>query len=148
MSILFFLFLFLFQGRGTYGTEVAESEEEQEKHLFRCQTEGNIFVGEEILGFGQSSLIPEATWLLDAGNMIWIWLGKLSATKSLKQCVEDAMIFLYSHPAGRDRNTTISIIKQGMVYRVIRIKFNIKLVIIKVAYISKRDGTANVYRTF
>ncbi|XP_043500182.1 villin-1 isoform X1 [Polistes fuscatus] len=101
-------------GCGTYSTEVAESEEEQEKHLFRCQTEGNIFVGAEILGFGQNSLIPEATWLLDAGNMIWIWLGKLSTPKCLKQCVEDAMIFLYSHPAGRDRNTTISIIKQGM----------------------------------
>lgn len=73
-----------------------------------------MFVGEEVLGFGQNSLLPEAIWLLDAGNVIWIWIGKSSIPKSLKECVHDAMIYLFTHPAGRDRNTTISIIKQGI----------------------------------
>lgn len=70
-------------------------------------------MGEEVLGFGQNCLLPEAVWLLDAGNVIWVWIGKSSTPKSLRECVHDAMIFLYTHPAGRDRNTTISVIKQG-----------------------------------
>ena len=77
-------------------------------------TISDTFVGEEILGFGQSSLLPETIWLLDAGNVIWIWIGKFSIPKLLKECVHDAMIFLFTHPAGRDRNTTISVIKQGI----------------------------------
>ncbi|XP_076763747.1 villin like protein quail [Xylocopa sonorina] len=100
-------------GKGTYGTETIDDGEELEKHLYQCLTEGEMFVGEEVLGYNQSSLFPEAIWLLDAGNMIWMWIGKSAAPKSLKECVRDAMIFLYSHPAGRDRNATISIIKQG-----------------------------------
>ncbi|CAK9814595.1 VIL1 [Anthophora plagiata] len=100
-------------GKGTYGTETVDDGEELEKHLYQCLTEGEMFVGEEVLGFGQNSLLPEAVWLLDAGNVIWVWIGK-STSKSLKECVHDAMIFLYTHPAGRDRNTTISVIKQGM----------------------------------
>ncbi|XP_017761928.1 PREDICTED: villin-1 isoform X1 [Eufriesea mexicana] len=101
-------------GKGTYGTEIIDDGEELEKHLYQCLTDTEMFVGEEVLGFGQSSLLPEAVWLLDAGNVIWIWIGRSSASKSLKECVHDGMIFLFTHPAGRDRNTTISIIKQGM----------------------------------
>ncbi|XP_043513698.1 villin-1 isoform X3 [Frieseomelitta varia] len=101
-------------GKGTYGTEVIDDGEELEKHLYQCLTISDTFVGEEVLGFGQSSLLPETIWLLDAGNVIWIWIGKFSIPKSLKECVHDAMIFLFTHPAGRDRNTTISVIKQGM----------------------------------
>ncbi|XP_043799058.1 villin-like protein quail isoform X2 [Apis laboriosa] len=76
--------------------------------------DAETFVGEEVLGFGQCSLLPEAVWLLDAGNVIWIWIGKSSISKSLKEYVHDAMVFLFTHPAGRDRNTIISIIKQGL----------------------------------
>ncbi|XP_393805.3 villin-like protein quail isoform X1 [Apis mellifera] len=101
-------------GKGTYGTEVINDEEELEKHLYQCLTDTETFVGEEVLGFGQCSLLPEAVWLLDAGNVIWIWIGKSSISKSLKEYVHDAKVFLFTHPAGRDRNTIISIIKQGL----------------------------------
>ncbi|XP_026673009.1 villin-like protein quail isoform X2 [Ceratina calcarata] len=102
-------------GKGAYGTETVDNDgEELEKHLYQCSTDGEAFVGEQVLGYGQSSLLPEGVWLLDAGNVIWIWIGKFSMPKSLKECVHDAMIFLYTHPAGRDRNTTISVINQGM----------------------------------
>ncbi|XP_076291847.1 villin like protein quail isoform X2 [Lasioglossum baleicum] len=100
-------------GKGTYGTETVDVREELEKHLYQCVTEGDTFVGEEVLGFGQSCLLPEAIWLLDAGNVIWICIGKYSTPKSLRECVHDAMVFLYTHPTSRDRNTTISVIKQG-----------------------------------
>lgn len=104
-------------GKGTYGTETVDMVEELEKHLYHCLTEGDTFVGEEVLGFGQSCLLPEAIWLLDAGNVIWICIGKFSTPKSLRECVYDAMVFLYTHPTSRDRNTTISIIKQGTMNR-------------------------------
>nr|XP_034174983.1 villin-like protein quail isoform X1 [Osmia lignaria]XP_034174984.1 villin-like protein quail isoform X1 [Osmia lignaria] len=101
-------------GKGTYITETVDDGEEFEKHLYQCLTECETFVGEEILGYSQNNLLPEASWLLDAGNVIWIWIGKFSAPKSLKDCIQDAITFLYNHPAGRDRNTTISVIKQGI----------------------------------
>ncbi|XP_012230270.2 villin-1 isoform X1 [Linepithema humile] len=100
-------------GRGTYSTETEEVGEELDKHLFQCRTENGLFVGEQVLGFRQNSLIPEAIWLLDAGSVIWIWIGKFSTPRTLQECVEDATIYLYMHPAGRNRNTTISVIKQG-----------------------------------
>lgn len=100
-------------GKGTYGTETEEIGEELDKHLFQCRTENNLFVGEEVLGFRQNSLIPEAVWLLDAGNVIWVWVGKYSCSRTLQEYVEDASVYLYTHPAGRNRNTTISIIKQS-----------------------------------
>ncbi|XP_036143046.1 villin-1 [Monomorium pharaonis] len=101
-------------GRGTYGTEAEEVGEELNKHLFQCRTENGLFVGEQILGFRQNSLVPEAVWLLDAGDVIWVWIGKFSNPKTLQECIEDATIYLYTHPAGRNRNTTISVIKQGL----------------------------------
>lgn len=101
-------------GRGTYGAETEEVGEELDKHLFQCRTENGLFVGEQVLGFRQNSLIPEAVWLLDAGSVIWVWIGKFSVPKTLQECVEDATIYLYTHPAGRNRNTTISVIKQGL----------------------------------
>lgn len=100
-------------GRGNYCSEINEVSEESDKHLYHCSVLENVFVGEEILGFSQSSLLPEANWLLDAGNVIWVWMGALAEIRNLKKCVENASIYLYTHPAGRDRNTTISIIKQG-----------------------------------
>lgn len=100
-------------GRGSYSTETEEVGEELDKHLFQCRTENGLFVGEQILGFRQNSLIPEAVWLLDAGSVIWVWIGKFSSPRTLQECVEDATIYLYTHPAGRNRNTTISVIKQG-----------------------------------
>ena len=102
-----------YSGRADYGTECVDEEEEREKHLHHCRVEQEVFVGEEILGFTQSSLLPETIWLLDAGSVIWVWIGKFSAVKSLKDCVERGKIFLYTHPAGRNRSTAISIIKQG-----------------------------------
>ncbi|KAH0950774.1 hypothetical protein HN011_006319 [Eciton burchellii] len=101
-------------GRGTYSTETEEVGEELDKHLFQCQTENGLFVGEQILGFRQNSLIPEATWLLDVGSVIWVWIGKFSTRRRLQECVEDATVYLYTHPTGRNRNTTISVIKQGL----------------------------------
>ena len=88
-------------------------EEDLEKHLYQFKIEKGAFVGEEILAFDQSSLLPEAVWLLDAGNLIWLWIGNQSVLKPLKDYVEEAKIFLYTHPASRDRNTIISAIKQG-----------------------------------
>ncbi|XP_046745541.1 villin-1 [Diprion similis] len=100
-------------GRSVYSTETVDIVEECEKRLYHCQVEDAAFVGQEILGFGQAALLPEAAWLLDTGNTIWVWLGDWSTVKTVKECVEMATVFLYTHPASRDRNTTITVIRQG-----------------------------------
>ncbi|XP_048515379.1 villin-1 [Athalia rosae] len=102
-------------GRGTYSTEMPTEVDykDSEKRLYHCHVKEGAFVGQEILGFTQSALLPEAAWLLDTGNTIWIWLGNHSNLRTLKECVENATVFLYTHPAGRDRNTTITVIRQG-----------------------------------
>ena len=101
-------------GRGAYGTESTDCGEESSRHLYECRVIDGVFLGEQILGFSQTSLLPESAWILDAGSVIWVWLGALAPVKSLRQCVENATIFLYTHPAGRDRNTLISVVKQGL----------------------------------
>ncbi|XP_043287700.1 villin-1 isoform X2 [Venturia canescens] len=100
-------------GRGNYGTESKEDEEESQRHLYECRVTDGTFNGEEILGFTQSSLLPESSWILDAGRVVWIWLGKNSSMKTYRECVDAGTKFLYGHPAGRDRNTEISVIKQS-----------------------------------
>lgn len=51
---------------------------------------------------------------MDAGGVIWVWLGNLSESRNTKKCLQEASTFLYTHPAGRDRNTAISVIRQGL----------------------------------
>lgn len=108
------LIFFLFVGKGHYDSETGEIGIDMEKHLYECKVIDGIFVGDEVLGFTQNSLLPEAAWLLDTGSIIWVWLGNYSQFKSLERCVDSASTFLYTHPAGRDRNTLISVIKQGL----------------------------------
>ncbi|KAJ8670550.1 hypothetical protein QAD02_001809 [Eretmocerus hayati] len=97
----------------TENKELQEEGEETDTHLYHLKVEKDAFVGEEILGFSQSNLLPEAAWLLDTGNLVWVWVGNLIPRKALKEYVREAKIFLYTHPASRDRNTIISIIRQG-----------------------------------
>ncbi|XP_063979403.1 villin-like protein quail isoform X2 [Diachasmimorpha longicaudata] len=101
-------------GKGEYGSESNDLGEESGKHLYHCEVSEGVFVGEEVLGFTQSSLLPEAAWLLDVGGAIWVWLGNLSESKGTRKCLQEALTFLYTHPAGRDRNTTITVIRQGL----------------------------------
>ncbi|XP_044001123.1 villin-like protein quail isoform X2 [Aphidius gifuensis] len=100
-------------GKGHYDSETNEIGIDMDKHLYECKIIDGIFIGDEVLGFTQNSLLPEAAWLLVTGSVIWVWLGNYSQSKSIERCVENAATFLYTHPAGRDRNTIISIIKQG-----------------------------------
>ncbi|XP_011505575.1 PREDICTED: villin-like protein quail [Ceratosolen solmsi marchali] len=103
------------EGKGVCNVESVESEgEDMDKHFYHLKIEKSMFTGEEILGFAQNSLIPEASWLLDAGSVIWIWIGSYCAPKPLKDYIEEAKIFLHTHPVNRDRSTIISIIKQGL----------------------------------
>ncbi|XP_057330395.1 villin-1 isoform X2 [Microplitis mediator] len=100
-------------GKGNYGTEMSQVPEQTDKYMYHCNVINKKFVGKEIIGFSQSTLIPEAIWLLDTGTMIWVWVGNLCEKKNFKKYLQDAAIFLYTHPASRDRNTPISIIRQG-----------------------------------
>lgn len=115
IKLIFNLFFSVItSGKGVCNMESIDYEEEEmEKHLYHMKIEKDVFTGEEIIGFAQNSLLPESAWLLDAGIVIWVWIGTYAVSKSLKNYIEEAQIFLYTHPASRDRNTIISIIKQG-----------------------------------
>lgn len=99
--------------------------EESEIRLYHCLVEEGAFIGQEILGFTQANLLPEAAWLLDTGNTIWVWLGNYSTIRTLRECVDKAIIFLYTHPAGRDRNTMVTIIRQGEISVLIKMIISI-----------------------
>ncbi|XP_074109961.1 villin like protein quail [Cotesia typhae] len=101
------------EGKGEYGTEINNEVQQIDKHLYHCNVVNNIFVGNEILNLSQSSLLPEAAWLLDTATVIWIWLGSLCETSNIKKYIKDAGVFLHTHSSTRDRNTTISIVQQG-----------------------------------
>lgn len=74
--------------------------------------QGNIVL-EPILAFNQKDLSPENIYLLDAGNMIYVWLGNLSCNEARQNAWQMAHHLLSSHVIPRDIYLPIAVIKQG-----------------------------------
>ena len=70
-------------------------------------------VVEEILDFSQTDLVTEDVMLLDAGESIFVWLGRESNDIEKRSCIQSAKEYLESDPSGRDQDLPICIVKQG-----------------------------------
>lgn len=68
---------------------------------------------EPILAFDQKDLSPEHIYLLDAGNIIYVWLGNLSELEQRQAAWVIAMHHLSIHSIPRDNHLPVAVIKQG-----------------------------------
>ncbi|RUS90547.1 hypothetical protein EGW08_001724, partial [Elysia chlorotica] len=74
---------------------------------------GNINV-EEIHDFVQADLIEDDIMILDAWECVYIWQGKGSNKTEREQSQKCAIEYLKTDPSGRDPDTPIYSLKQGM----------------------------------
>ncbi|KAG1945200.1 villin-1 [Pimephales promelas] len=81
--------------------------------LFECSNQTGRFIATEITHFNQDDLDEDDVMLLDIWDQVYLWIGKGANDKEKKEAVVTAQEYLKSHPAGRDLETPILVVKQG-----------------------------------
>ncbi|XP_056611665.1 villin-1 [Triplophysa dalaica] len=82
--------------------------------LFECSNQTGRFVATEITNFNQDDLDEDDVMLLDIWDQVYLWIGKGANEKEKQDAVLTAQEYLKSHPAGRDLDTPILVVKQGL----------------------------------
>lgn len=67
----------------------------------------------QIIGFDQKNLNPEDIFLLDAGNIIYIWIGSLSCHEEKTAAWQMANTLITTQIVPRDSGIPIALIRQG-----------------------------------
>ncbi|KAK0145517.1 Advillin [Merluccius polli] len=81
--------------------------------LFECSNKTGRFMVEEIMHFNQDDLIEDDVMLLDTWDQIFIWVGKDANETERKEVIPTSLEYLRTHPASRDLDTSVILIKQG-----------------------------------
>nr|XP_055070805.1 villin-1 [Misgurnus anguillicaudatus]XP_055070806.1 villin-1 [Misgurnus anguillicaudatus] len=81
--------------------------------LFECSNQTGRFVATEITNFNQDDLDEDDVMLLDIWDQVFLWIGKGANDTEKQEAVVTAQEYLKSHPAGRDLDTPILVVKQG-----------------------------------
>ncbi|XP_056435256.1 villin-1 [Gadus chalcogrammus] len=81
--------------------------------LFECSNQTGRFLATEITNFDQEDLDEDDIMLLDIWDMVCLWMGRGANPVEKDAAVTTAQEYLRSHPAGRDVDTPIVLIKQG-----------------------------------
>lgn len=68
---------------------------------------------EQIFAFTQCDLLPDNIFILDAGSIIYVWLGSLVDAEQAQAAWIMALHLISIHPIPRDVNLPIAIIKQN-----------------------------------
>uniref|UniRef100_A0A8C3AQE4 Villin like n=1 Tax=Cyclopterus lumpus TaxID=8103 RepID=A0A8C3AQE4_CYCLU len=81
--------------------------------LFECSNQIGKFRMTEVDDFAQSDLDEDDVMLLDTWEEIFLWIGNSANQYETKEAWNSAQEYLRTHPAGRDPDTPIIIVKQG-----------------------------------
>jgi len=103
-------------GQEAYANDkrLVTEDKDHQPRLFQCSNATGVLKAEEIINFTQSDLIEEDVMLLDAIDTIFLWLGKDSNKTEQQGSIALAQNYLRTDPAGRDADTPILILKQGL----------------------------------
>jgi len=103
-------------GKEEYANDkrLASESNDSEPRLFQCSNATGILKAEEIVNFGQVDLCEDDCMLLDIGDTVFLWYGKDSNKEEREGSIMLAQKYLRSDPAGRDVDTPLLIVKQGM----------------------------------
>ncbi|XP_012691955.2 villin-1 [Clupea harengus] len=102
-------------GKSQYASSkrLQEQSDNITPRLFECSTQTGTFEATEITNFNQDDLDEEDVMLLDIWDQVYLWIGKGASQKEKEEAVVTAQEYLRSHPAGRDVDTPILVVKQG-----------------------------------
>uniref|UniRef100_A0A6Q2Z9I7 Macrophage-capping protein n=1 Tax=Esox lucius TaxID=8010 RepID=A0A6Q2Z9I7_ESOLU len=86
----------------------------QQPRLFACSNKTGRFIIEEVPGeFTQEDLAEDDVMLLDVWDQVFIWIGKDANEVERTESVKSAKAYIDSDPGGRDKRTSVVIVKQG-----------------------------------
>uniref|UniRef100_A0A8C1NEC0 Villin-1 n=1 Tax=Cyprinus carpio TaxID=7962 RepID=A0A8C1NEC0_CYPCA len=102
-------------GKSQYASSKRLQEENSSltPRLFECSNQTGRFIATEITNFNQDGLDEDDVMLLDIWDQVYLWIGKGANDKEKNEAVVTAQEYLKSHPAGRDLDTPILVVKQG-----------------------------------
>ncbi|XP_036425180.1 villin-1 [Colossoma macropomum] len=102
-------------GKSQYasGKRLQEENSQIAPRLFECSNKTGRFVATEISNFNQDDLDENDVMLLDIWDQVFLWIGKGANDTEKKEAVVTAQEYLKTHPAGRDQDTPILVVKQG-----------------------------------
>ncbi|XP_061569837.1 villin-1 [Cololabis saira] len=81
--------------------------------LFECSNQTGVFRMTEVYDFAQNDLDEDDIMLLDTWEELFFWVGKSSNEKEGREAWTSAKEYLRTHPAGRDPDTPVIVVKQG-----------------------------------
>lgn len=81
-------------------------------HLHLVSSYQEKLITQEILGFVQSDLLPENTYILDAGSITFVWCGKLSSQTNEDAFDSIAQEFLDTSTTPRRTTTARALVRQ------------------------------------
>lgn len=81
--------------------------------LFAVWALRSKFFSEEILGYDQTDLSPECVYILDAGIITYVWLGKYVSNYEKDKYLSMAQNYLETVPIARRPTTAIGVIRQN-----------------------------------
>lgn len=90
---------------------ISGTKKRQQLHLVYVNR-GHFF-SHEILGFNQSDLSSENNYILDAGNIIFVWLGAQSPSSDLDSFSKLGHQYLENCPSARTITTAIAVVRQN-----------------------------------
>ncbi|XP_013099342.2 villin-like protein quail isoform X1 [Stomoxys calcitrans] len=99
-------------GNTQYLTSPSTKTPRFQAQLFAVWTLRNKFFCEEILGYDQTDLSPECAYILDAGIISYVWLGKNVSTYEKDKYLSMAQNYLETVPIARRPTTAIGVIRQ------------------------------------
>ncbi|KAL6484493.1 hypothetical protein MHYP_G00065380 [Metynnis hypsauchen] len=102
-------------GKSQYasGKRLHEENSQINPRLFECSNKTGRFVATEISNFNQDDLDENDVMLLDIWDQVFLWIGRGANDTEKKEAVVTAQEYLKTHPAGRDLDTPILVVKQG-----------------------------------
>uniref|UniRef100_A0A8C3AQM2 Villin like n=1 Tax=Cyclopterus lumpus TaxID=8103 RepID=A0A8C3AQM2_CYCLU len=102
-------------GKAPYACDkrYAQTAPPHSPRLFECSNQIGKFRMTEVDDFAQSDLDEDDVMLLDTWEEIFLWIGNSANQYETKEAWNSAQEYLRTHPAGRDPDTPIIIVKQG-----------------------------------
>ncbi|XP_068603826.1 villin-1 [Brachionichthys hirsutus] len=102
-------------GKAPYASDNRLQREEppHSPRLFECSNQTGVFKMTEVDNFAQSDLDEEDIMLLDTWEEVFLWVGNLANQYETKESWNCAKEYLQTHPAGRDADTPVIVVKQG-----------------------------------
>ncbi|KAK9957318.1 hypothetical protein ABG768_011574 [Culter alburnus] len=82
--------------------------------LFACSNKSGRFIIEEVPGeFNQDDLAEDDVMLLDVWDQVFVWIGKDANEVEKTESVKSAKTYIETDPSGRDKETSVVVVKQG-----------------------------------